>query len=200
MAGNHPRHYGLVTSNAGARAPLVRFWGMNVGLGLNLTPADVSTQPSNQSWLRRPGFQSRRTRPLPAGPSAPEASPPGSGIIQQSSHEPSSSPASGNETRRAGVHYIIQPPSCLNPIDFFKRVLRKRGDVEILFCASRRFRRRKQSRAALHCPGKQYLCGRLSNSRRDSRNYRIFHWPRPHSMAQWRKCQKNNAFLLTELQ
>lgn len=34
--------------------------------------------------------------------------------------------------RAAGPHYFIEPPSGFNSIDFFKRIFRKRGDVEIL--------------------------------------------------------------------
>ena len=88
-----------------------------------------------------------------------------------------------NEPRNSGFHHFIQPLSGLNSIDFVKRVFREGRDVEILSRAGRALGCGKQSRAPLHRPSQQYLCGCLSNSRGDSRNDRIFQRPRPRPMT-----------------
>src|ERR1700678_193138 len=105
-----------------------------------------------------------------------------------------------DKPRNAGFHHWVEPLSGLNSIDFFKRVFRKCGDVEILLRAGRTSGRGKQSRAALYCPSQEHLCRRLSYSCRDRRNDWIFDRTRPASVAQWCKCQEHNALLLAKLQ
>jgi hypothetical protein len=52
----------------------------------------------------------------------------------------------------------------------------------------------------LYSPRQQHLRRRLSNARGDCCNDWIFKRPRPGSMAQWRKGQKDNAIPLAEFQ
>ena len=63
-----------------------------------------------------------------------------------------------NETRAAGLDYLIKPLSGLNAIDFVNRVFRKSGDVEILPRAGRSSRCCKQSRPTLDGPSQHDLC------------------------------------------
>src|ERR1700761_2358203 len=105
-----------------------------------------------------------------------------------------------NETWAAGLHYLVEPLSGLNAIDFVERLFRKRGDVEILPRAGRTLGRGQKRRAALHCPSQQHLRWRSSKSCGDCRNDWIFDQPGPHAVTQRGEGQEHNVLLLAEFQ
>src|SRR6266404_5105417 len=105
-----------------------------------------------------------------------------------------------NETWDSGFYHRVEPASDSNSVDLVNGSFWNLRDVVVLSSSVQSFRGGKDGRSALDPPGEQDLGWGQRGLPGDSQNCRIFKWARPYSMTQWRKCQQNNALLLTELQ
>ena len=105
-----------------------------------------------------------------------------------------------NETWNPGLYHRVEPASGLNSVDLVKGNFWHLRDVVVLASSLQSFRGGKDGRSTLDRPDEQDLGWSQRGLPGDGQNGRIFKRARSYSMTQWRKCQKNNAFLLTELQ
>src|SRR4051794_24666597 len=113
---------------------------------------------------------------------------------------PGSSSSLWNETWTPGRHYIIEPLSRFDLIDFCKRIFWKSGNVEILPRACRSRGGGKQRGTTLYRPGQQHLCGRLPDTCGNGGYDCVFKRPRLYTMTQGGKGQEHNILGLTEFQ
>src|SRR5882672_7948852 len=105
-----------------------------------------------------------------------------------------------NETWNPGLYHRVEPASNLNSVDLVNGNFWNLRDVVVLASSLQSFRGGKDGRSTLDRPGEQDLGGGQRGLPGDGQNCRIFKWARSYSMTQWRKCQKDNALLLAELQ
>src|SRR5438093_2344777 len=105
-----------------------------------------------------------------------------------------------NETWNPGLYHRVEPASDLNSVELVNGNFWNLRDVVVLASSIRCFRGGKDGRSTLNPPGEQDLGWGQRGLPCDGQNGRIFKWTRSYSMTQWRKCQKNNALLLAELQ
>src|SRR6185369_3185836 len=104
-----------------------------------------------------------------------------------------------NETWDPGLYHRVEPASDLDSVDLVNGSFWNLRDIVVLASSIQNFRGGKDGRSPLDSPGEQNLRWGQRGLPRDGLNCRIFERARSHSMTQWRKCQKNNALLLTEL-
>src|SRR5882724_3407993 len=105
-----------------------------------------------------------------------------------------------NETRDPGLDHRVEPASDLDSADLINGSFWNLRDIVVLASSIQSFRGGQDGRSTLYPPGKQDLGWGQRGLPGDGQYCRIFQWARSYSMTQWRKCQKNNALLLTELQ
>src|SRR5882724_578879 len=105
-----------------------------------------------------------------------------------------------NETWNPGLDHRVEPASDLNSVDLVNGNFWNLREVVVLASSLQSFRGGKDGRSTLDRPGEQDLGWGPRGSPGDGQNCRIFKWARTYAMTQWRKCQKNGALLLTELQ
>jgi hypothetical protein len=105
-----------------------------------------------------------------------------------------------NKARTARIHHPVEPLPGLDPVDLVERVLRERGDVEILASAFGSLRRGQHRRTPLHGPRKQHLRGRLAYSVGDRNHHRVFQRPRPDTVTKRGESQQHDPLLTAEVQ
>src|SRR4051812_13195774 len=105
-----------------------------------------------------------------------------------------------NETGNPGCYHRVESASGLNPVDLINRSFWNFRDVVVLTNSIRSFRGGKNGGSALDGPGEQDLGRGQRGLSGDGQNCRILKWAGSYSMTQWRKCQQNDAFLLTKFQ
>src|SRR6185295_6786538 len=105
-----------------------------------------------------------------------------------------------NETWYPGLYHRVEPASDLNSVDLANGNFCNLRDVVVLASSIHGFRGGKDGRSTLDRPGEQDLGWGQRGLPGDGQNCRIFKRARSYSMTQGRKCQKNDALLLTELQ
>src|SRR4249920_2054971 len=108
------------------------------------------------------------------------------------------SPTFRNESWNPGLYHRVEPASDLNSVDLVNGNFWNLRDVVVLPSSLQSLRGGEDGRPTLDRPGEQDLGWAQSGLPGNSQNCRIFKRTRPYSMAQWRKCQKNNPLLLTE--